>query len=114
MSSDDRGAQLALIERMVAGDSSALSIAYEAYGGLVFGLARRVIGDEECASEVTQEVFVHLWQHPDRVDLARGTLKAYLGVIAHRRAVDAVRRTVTRERLQRLVVPKRLGWLPGA
>ena len=102
MDRDDRTAQQTLVARMVAGDSGALTIVYESWGGLVFGLARRVAGDEETAREVTQEVFVHLWQNPDRVDLTRGTLKAYLGVMAHRRAVDAVRRRATRERVQQL------------
>ena len=34
-------------------------------------------------------MFCFLTEFPDRVDLARGSLKAYLGMIAHRRAVDA-------------------------
>ncbi len=80
-----------LVARMVAGDDGALARVYDRYAGLVFGLARRVTADDEAAREVTQDVFTHLWSHPDRVDLGRGTLKAYLGVMAHRRAVDAVR-----------------------
>jgi len=44
-------------------------------------------------------VFLHLWEHPDNVDLSRGSLRSYLGVVAHRRAVDAVRRS-TRSHLR--------------
>lgn len=85
-----------LLARLLAGDDSALAVVYDQYGGLVFGLARRVTGNEEAAREIAQDVFVGLWEHPERVDLSRGSLKAYLGVIAHRRSVDAVRRSTRR------------------
>lgn len=94
-----------LIDRLTAGDDSALADVYDEYSALVYGLARSVSNDEQIASDVTQDVFTHLWEFPDRVDLARGSLKSYLGVIAHRRAVDAVRRSErylrTQERMRR-------------
>jgi RNA polymerase sigma-70 factor (ECF subfamily) len=90
-----------LLARLVAGDDSALAIAYDRYGGFIYAVARRVTQDDATARDITQDVFVLLWQHPDRVDLARGTLRAYLGVVAHRKAVNEVRsaeRRRTRER----------------
>jgi RNA polymerase sigma-70 factor (ECF subfamily) len=93
-----------LIGRLLAGDHAALADVYDNYGALVYGLARSVSHDEQIARDVTQDVFVHLWEFPDRVDLTRGSLKSYLAVIAHRRAVDAVRRserhTRTEERIR--------------
>lgn len=88
------------LERLRAGDDSALGALYDQHADVVFGIARRVTGDEHLAREVTQEVFTHLWQHPDRVDLARGTVRTYLAVVAHRRAVDEVRRVVRRTRAE--------------
>jgi RNA polymerase sigma-70 factor (ECF subfamily) len=89
---DVDGADSLLVARMVAGDEEALAEVWQRHGSLVFGLARRVTGDVCIAEEVAQEVFVALWQHPDRFDPARGSLRAYLGVHAHRRAIDALRR----------------------
>jgi RNA polymerase sigma factor (sigma-70 family) len=89
-----------LIGRLLAGDDTALADVYDDYGALVYGLARSVSHDEQIARDVTQDVFVHLWEFPDRVDLARGSLKSYLAVIAHRRAVDAVRRSERRTRTE--------------
>jgi RNA polymerase sigma-70 factor (ECF subfamily) len=90
----------ALIGRLLAGDDAALADVYADYGALVYGLARSVSHDEQIARDVTQDVFVHLWEFPDRVDLTRGSLKSYLAVIAHRRAVDAVRRSERRARTE--------------
>lgn len=82
-----------LVARLVAGDDSALGLVYDRFGSLVFGLARSVSHDEQISREVSQDVFTHLWEFPDRIDLSRGSLKSYLATLAHRRAVDAVRRS---------------------
>jgi RNA polymerase sigma factor (sigma-70 family) len=66
----------------------------------VYGLARRVTRDDHLAQDVTQEVFAYLWELPDRVDLSRGSLRSYLAVVAHRRAVDEVRRSERRTRTE--------------
>jgi RNA polymerase sigma-70 factor (ECF subfamily) len=90
-----------LLARLTAGDDRALAVAYERHGAIVHGIARRVTLDDALAVDVTQDVFVTLWERPDRVDLGRGTLRAYLCVVAHRRAVDAVRRSERRGRAER-------------
>lgn len=81
-----------LVARLIAGDDLALGKIYDRYSGLVYGLARRITGSSAAAEEVAQEVFVFLWEHPERFDAERGSLRAYLGAISHRRAVDLVRR----------------------
>ena len=80
-----------LATRLMAGESDALAEAYRQYAGLVFGVCRRVLHNKTLAEDVTQEVFVVLWQHPDRFDPARGTLRTWLGMLAYRRSVDRVR-----------------------
>lgn len=97
--------------RLGAGDGAALGELYNQFGGFVFGLARRITRDTDLAQEVTQEVFCYLWQHPDRFDGARGSIRGFLGMLAHRRAVDSVRsveamrRTATRHASQREPTP---------
>ena len=86
-----------LVAQLCDGDGDALGAVYDRYAALVHGVARRVLGDEAGAEDVTQDVFTHLWRYPDRVDLERGCLRSYLGVIAHRRAVDALRRRARRD-----------------
>ena len=68
-----------------------LAEAYRRHAGSVFGLARRLLGNGTAAEEIVQEVFLRLWNQPERFDPARGSLRSYLLAHAHGRAVDALR-----------------------
>jgi RNA polymerase sigma-70 factor, ECF subfamily len=57
----------------------------------VYGLARRLLAVEGLAEEVVQEVFLRLWNQPDRYDAARGSLRSFLLAQTHGRAVDMLR-----------------------
>jgi RNA polymerase sigma-70 factor (ECF subfamily) len=69
----------------------ALAEVYRRHGGAVFGLARRVLSNESEAQDVTQDVFLRLWNHPDRFDAARGSLRSFLLTQSHGKAVDSIR-----------------------
>lgn len=74
----------------------ALAEAYRRHGGAVFALAGRVLGNRSVAEEITQEVFLRLWDHPDRFDPERGTLRSYLLAVTHGRSVDQLRSDTSR------------------
>jgi RNA polymerase sigma-70 factor (ECF subfamily) len=74
----------------------ALAEVYRRHGGAVYGLARRVLNDAVEAEDITQEVFLRLWNAPDRFDPARGSLRSFLLAQSHGRAVDSVRSTSSR------------------
>lgn len=69
----------------------ALAEAYRRHAGAVFGLATRVVADRTLAEEVVQEVFLRLWDSPDRFDPSRGSLRSYLLAQCHGRSVDLIR-----------------------
>lgn len=69
----------------------ALAEAYRRHAGAVFGLARRVLANAALAEEVVQEVFLRLWNEPERFDPERGSLRSFLLAQAHGRAVDTLR-----------------------
>lgn len=69
----------------------ALAEVYRRHGGAVYGLARRVLNNQTEAEDVTQEVFLRLWNQPERFDPSRGNLRSYLLTQSHSRAVDMVR-----------------------
>jgi RNA polymerase sigma-70 factor, ECF subfamily len=72
-------------------DQQALAEIYRRHGGPVHNLAVRVLQDRQLADDVTQDVFVELWNDPSRYDADRASLRSWLLMKAHGRAVDLVR-----------------------
>lgn len=91
-------AERSLARRLRDGDEHALTELYDTYSSFVFGLALRVIGDRTAAEDITQDVFVGLWTQPDRFDPDRGSLRAFLGTLTHRRSVDLIRSEESRKK----------------
>jgi RNA polymerase sigma-70 factor, ECF subfamily len=90
------GTDALLAARLSAGDERALAEAFDGLARTVYGSALRVLGDNDAAQDVVQDVFVELWSHPDRYDPAAGTLRTYLTMLARHRAVDLVRSELRR------------------
>lgn len=79
-------------------EQEALAEAYRRHGGAIFGLAKRLLIDHARAEDVVQEVFLRLWDHPERFDPERGSLRSYLLAQTHGRSVDMLRSDVARRR----------------
>ena len=86
-----------LVARLAAGDDDAIGELFDRYGSFLLGIAQRVLRSRERAEDVVQEVLTLLWTEPARFDPERGSLRAFLGIQAQRRAIDTVRRETRRE-----------------
>ncbi|MFD0743938.1 putative protein N(5)-glutamine methyltransferase [Phytohabitans flavus] len=87
-----------LRERLVAGDGDALAEVYDRWSGLIHTLALRITDDAAAAEDITQDVFVRLWQRPEAYDPERGALRTWLCMLARSRALDWTRRREARAR----------------
>jgi RNA polymerase sigma-70 factor (ECF subfamily) len=90
----------ALVERMMAGDESALGALYDRYAGMLFAMLVRILRDTSAAEEVLQDLFLQLWRGASRFDASRGSLPAWLLVIGRNRAISRLRGREHREVLE--------------
>jgi len=80
-----------LLTLVVEGDRRAFAELYDRTAPRVLGLVTQVLRDAAQAEEVTQEVYLELWQHATRFDGMKGTAISWMLTLARRRAIDRVR-----------------------
>lgn len=84
---DDQTLMFAVIQR----DQSALMSLYARYGGALYGLALRILGQPAAAEEVTQDIFLKVWNQPARWDPSLGKLSSWLLATTRNAAIDRLR-----------------------
>ena len=85
-----------VLERVAAGDPSAVDGCLEQYRGLVWSMARRFVGNHADAEDAVQEIFIELWRHAGRFDAAMAAESTFVATIARRRLIDRHRRRARR------------------
>jgi RNA polymerase sigma-70 factor (ECF subfamily) len=73
-------------------DQEAMAEIFDRYSRLVYSVALRVLNDAAQAEDVMQDIFVQLWHNPATFESERGSLPAWLAVVARNRAIDQIRR----------------------
>jgi RNA polymerase sigma-70 factor (ECF subfamily) len=84
--------ETAMLTRIGQRDENAMEEIFRRYSGPVYSVALRVLRDSGQAEDVLQEVFLQLWRKPAAFVQNRGSLGAWLVVIARNRAIDVLRR----------------------
>lgn len=87
-----------VVGQIARGQTDALGTAYREHSHAVFELARCLIGQRPVAEDVVQDVFLRLWDHPERYDAERGSLRAFLLTITYGRSIDVARSESARRR----------------
>lgn len=72
-------------------DEHALSVFYDRRSGLVYSLAYSMLGDKSDAEEVTEEVFLRIWEKAESFDNSKGSPLAWLTIMTRRMAIDKTR-----------------------
>lgn len=98
---------LSILERVAAGNPESIQQCIDAYGGLVWSMARRRGLSPEDAEDVVQEVFIDLWKSADRFDPALASEKIFVAMIARRRLIDRLRREQRRPPTQAIELEDR-------
>ena len=85
------GSDVALLTAASGGDQAALGELYDEHAARVFGTALRILGDHARAEEVTQDVFLAVWNRGDSFNAQRGSVRAWLATCARNRSIDLLR-----------------------
>jgi RNA polymerase sigma-70 factor (ECF subfamily) len=88
---DEPASREHLLGLVAAGDQDAFSRLYDEISPRVFGLVRRLLVDYSQSEEVTQEVFLEIWQSATKYEPSKGGAATWILTMAHRRAVDRIR-----------------------
>lgn len=94
-----------LLDRVRARDHKAMTDLFDQYGSMVYSVALRVLKDPGHAEDVMQEVFFNLWESPKSFTSSRGSLGAWLLVVARNRAIDILRRRKPSDPIDDVVLP---------
>jgi RNA polymerase sigma-70 factor (ECF subfamily) len=96
----DLGAEIALLQRIGLGDRQSFEELYERFSGVLFSTAYRVLNNQEAAEDVLQDVFVQIWEKAPLYDPERGKPLTWAITLARNKAIDRLRSTQRRNRLQ--------------
>ena len=88
--SQSSDSQMQLIERVKNRDQQAFYSLYKAHEKRVYALCLRLVADQAQAQDVTQEVFVQLWQKIDSFD-GRAKFSTWLHRVASNIAISHLR-----------------------
>ena len=80
-----------IIELLQERNEKAISLLYEHYGDTLYGVALKVVRDEELAQDVLQESFVKIWRKSDSYDATKAKLFTWLFRITRNTAIDKLR-----------------------
>lgn len=79
------------LRRIAEGDQSALAALYDESSRLVYATALRILQGPDDAEEVTMDVYMQVWRGAKDYRDQRGSVAAWLVMLARSRAIDRLR-----------------------
>lgn len=86
--------EVEILERIARADETALLMLIDRYGDLVFSFAMRVVQHSGLAEEISQDVFVKIWQKPGAYVPGAAKFSSWLLTMTRYTAIDHLRREV--------------------
>lgn len=83
-----------LIAAVANRDEAAIGRIIDQYSRLLWPIVSAVLhtaGSQQDVEECVADAFIYLWEHPERFDPKRGSLKTLLCILARSRAIDRYR-----------------------
>lgn len=94
-----------ILAAVAGGSADALERLYDRYAATAYGLARRILAQQDLAEEVVQDVFAQVWREANRYDDARASVAGWIVLLTRTRAIDRLRARRARPDQDRPVEP---------
>lgn len=88
----DRDVVARLLQRVAEGDEEALRLLWRENGRLAFTIAFRILGREDRAEDVVQELFIRVWRNAASFHSTRAGFHTWLTRVVRNLCVDMIRR----------------------
>ncbi len=92
--------QSQILSRIAQGEGNAFEDFINAYGNLVWSIAKKFTPNMEDAEDAVQEVFLEIWQHAGRYDANKASEVTFISLLARRRLIDRVRKVYRQPNFQ--------------
>jgi len=86
-----------VLKKVTKYDSRALEELYLRYSPLLFTMVKKIVGDQETASDVISDIFAIIWRKSDKFILASGNVYGWIVLLARNKSVDFVHRKMDEE-----------------
>jgi RNA polymerase sigma-70 factor (ECF subfamily) len=81
-----------LLQLVQGGDRLALLALYDRYSALVYSIALRILNNAASAEDVLQELFMRLWEYPQRIQVPGETLHGWMMIASRNRSISLLRK----------------------
>ena len=93
-------AEIELLKRIGQGDRGSFEKLYDRFSGPLFSTAYRVLNNQVAAEDVLQDVFIQIWEKAPLYNPALGKPLTWAVTLTRNKAIDRLRSTQRRNRLQ--------------
>jgi RNA polymerase sigma-70 factor, ECF subfamily len=102
-----------LLARIASGEQAAFKQCVDQYGGMIWGLARKLSPTSADAEDAAQDVFLQLWKNARHFDPARGSEAIFIVTLARRTLINRFRSSQRQPRAVSVEELGDTGWEPS-
>lgn len=88
--------EIEILDALIQKDENVFENVFHLYSGACLNLSRKILRSDARAHDVVQNVFVHLFEKPERFDPTRGSIKTFLLTQCRSRSIDMIRSETAR------------------
>lgn len=99
-----------LLGRIALKDQKALEILYDLYSQIIYSFVLRILKRKEDAEEITQNVFLQIWEKAELFNFEKGTAYTWIINVARNKAIDKLRSKEYREHKENIIELDKYDW----